>query len=128
MKKHFLFIAIIAFTILVVASVSAREIREDRIQFTQITLLNDFLAEDEDFLLVTVDNNQQFTLKDTRITVTIPDLGVRGSSGPFKFRSRDSVTKLIQLEGTEDALYPYARVVVSNDEFRRVKHIPLFLE
>ena len=91
-----------------VSQVRSYEMDEDEVYACSVNLEN-FLDED---------------MEDMRVTIYIPDLDIRESTRRFDIDSGDELTKRIILalpEGVEPGEY-LARVTISNDELRRVKH------
>jgi hypothetical protein len=69
-------------------------------------------------------NNLDYTLEDIKVDVSVQELGIRDSDMLRELDSDDSATVVLNLdipEGTEPGLYDL-RVVVSNDDVRRVKY------
>ncbi len=66
--------------------------------------------------------------EDVKVTVTIPHLGLIRRAGPFDVEEYSSKTLYLRVpQGKPSGVYD-ARIVVSNDDFRRVKHRRIIVE
>ncbi|GAF88734.1 unnamed protein product, partial [marine sediment metagenome] len=70
---------------------------------------------------INLGNDYMEELKDIKVTVVIPELGLRKQVGPFDL---DDESKKLVLEIPEyvNSGEYVARIVISNDKIRRVKH------
>ncbi|NQV09465.1 hypothetical protein HQ529_06465 [Candidatus Woesearchaeota archaeon] len=71
-----------------------------------------------------LENDDLPNMKNVKVTVLIYDLNLRKRVGPFDLNRNKEVTRkvLIDVPSDTDPGYYAARVTVSNDDYRRVKH------
>ncbi len=125
MKKTILLLLTLA-AVLLLSTIAVSAFSRGDVQLQKI----DIYEEELHFLtMVNVENDAGKRLKDTRITVTIPEWGTRVSSGRFDLPSNREETRQLLMDVNEVDSHEevWVRIVVSNDEGRRVKHRPLFL-
>lgn len=102
--------------------VVARAMKIDSLQ-----ILNEYAKPGEDIgTLVRIQNNRNDDLEDVRITIIIPELGIRKRVGPFDIDDNDAIDKEIYLTLPDD-VEPGDYIVKiittnSNQDMRRVKH------
>ena len=72
---------------------------------------------------VDIESSYGSRLEGLHVYMTVPELGVRRSVGPFMLGGDDETVKrlLVDTYGAEPGDY-YVRFTVSNDNIRRVKH------
>ncbi len=92
-----------------------------------LQILNEYAKPGEDIgTHVRIQNNRNDDLDDVRITIIIPEIGVRKRVGPFDIDDNDAIDKEIYLTLPDD-VEPGDYIVKiittnSNQDFRRVKH------
>jgi len=92
-----------------------------------LQILNEYAKQGEDIRThVRIQNNHNADLDDVRITMIIPEIGVRKRVGPFDLNDNDAIDKEIYLtlpKDVEPGEYIVKIVTTnSNQDFRRVKH------
>jgi len=105
--------------------------KSENVHIDRITFNTDRISLGDDLLTsIYFENKGKIKLDDISVTITIPELALRGKIGPFDLKKGRGIQKEIFLEIPEDTkkgVY-YARIVISNDKIRRVKHRPIFIE
>lgn len=103
-------------------SIVSRAMKIDSLQ-----ILNEYAKPGEDIgTHVRIQNNRNADLDNVRITIIIPEIGVRKRVGPFDIDDNDAIDKEIYLTLPDD-VEPGDYIVKiittnSNQDFRRVKH------
>ena len=110
----------------------APERKKGGVYMARVGFINDgFIGVGEDLTaMLGFENTGNFDLDEVRATVVIPDLGIIKSAGPFDLEQGDEVTRAILLELSREDIAPgeyTARIVVSNDKVRRVRHRPIVI-
>lgn len=102
---------------------------EDDLFVSRINFIDGEHIQAGDFFRVSVslENNGNSDIEDARIILSIPELGIRRSSGYFDLNKRSFDTQQVSLEIPVWAQSsPYdLKITVNNDEFRRVKYRPI---
>ena len=93
-----------------------------------IRLNNDGILQPGESLITTVklENIGDVDLEDVRVTVSVPDLGLRIRDGPFDVDNDDEAFSrtILPLYDALPGEY-YVRVTIANHQFVRTKHRPL---
>ncbi len=117
-------VSIVALSSAEVNNIRASDLRLNHIFVDQeLSVSNEKLVQDV-VAGVDIDNIGTFDLKDVKLTVSIPELGVKRSLGPFDVDSDSSTTRKLLLELFEDVPggeYD-VRLTLSNEDFRKVRH------
>lgn len=136
MRKLLLILTLFAAMLLSIAalvSLTTAETQEDQrasdLRFNHIFVDQELSVSNEKLVQdvvagVDMDNIGTFDLKDVKLTVSIPELGVKRSLGPFDVDSDSSTTRKLLLELFEDVPggeYD-VRLTLSNENFRKVRH------
>jgi hypothetical protein len=94
----------------------------------QLQLINDdpVCAGDDISVLINLANEGIFNSDDVRISVTVPELALRRTVGPFSLAAGDDTNQRIDLtipEYTDEGMYE-VRVYIYSDsgDFHRIKH------
>jgi uncharacterized membrane protein len=123
--KNALIIVSVLLTILALSLVSA-SVSDDDLRIDRIVIDNDYnIGETDDVVArVSLQNIGDMDLEDVRVTVTIPELGVRRSAGPFDLDKDDGVVRRLILEMAEDvpAGEYYVKIEARNKDYRRTKY------
>ena len=103
------------------------EIVSRAMKIDSLQMLNEYAKPGEDIgTIVRIQNNRNDDLEDVRITIMIPELGIRKRVGPFDIDDNDAIDKEIYLTLPDD-VEPGDYIVKiittnSNQDIRRVKH------
>lgn len=97
--------------------ISALSFKSDKVEINRISLN----ANSELTAHVNIRNKFSRELDEVKVIIMIPELGLRSRSANFDLKGKSSSSRIVLLDepNLEDN---YARVVVSNDKIRRVKH------
>lgn len=103
------------------------EIVSRAMKIDSLQILNEYVKPGEDIgTIVRIQNNRNDDLDDVRITIIIPELGIRKRVGPFDIDDNDAIDKEIYLtlpDDVEPGDYIIKIITTnSNQDFRRVKH------
>lgn len=135
MRKAFVVLTILSLLVLSLVSIVAlsnaevNEIRASDLRFNHVFVDQELSVSDEKLVQdvvagVDLDNLGNFDLEDMKLTVAIPELGVKRSLGPFDVESDSGTTRKVLLELFEDVPSGEydVRLTLSNENFRKVKH------
>lgn len=135
MRKAFVILTILSLLVLSLVSIVAlsnAEVNEPRssdLRFNHVFVDQELSVSDEKLVQdvvagVDLDNLGSFNLEDMKLTVAIPELGVKRSLGPFDVKSDSGTTRKVLLELFEDVPSGEydVRLTLSNENFRKVKH------
>ncbi len=92
----------------------------------KIRLKNIFFEQQDSELSMffSVKNNLGSEVNNIKVVVSVPESGIRKGSRNFDLEGKDAVSGNIIIEDLEASMEGhYARIVVSNDKVRKVKHI-----
>lgn len=120
-----LFISVVLLIAIISASLSAslNVAAADNEKVVKITKVS-AVKNSEALVLVSLDSQKKST--DSKVTVSIPELGLRARRNvDFSKTNKESVHFEFTLPA---ALDPYVRIIFNSDEGRRLKHRPLLLE
>ena len=85
-------------------------------------------SNDELYINVELDNDHEYDLEDARITIEIPELGIKQKSSAFDLRTgqEKSQSITVPLWNVPDGWYD-VRIIVQDDNLKRVKHRELLI-
>lgn len=135
MRKAFIVLAILSLLILSLVSIVAlsnaevNDVRASDLRLNhvfvdqELSVSNEKLVQDV-VVGVDLDNIGIVDLKDVKLTVSIPELGVKRSLGPFDVDSDSGTARKLLLEMFEDVPSGEydVRLTLSNEDFRKVRH------
>jgi len=82
----------------------------------------------EVFVTVSLENTGRDDLNDLKMVVTVPELGVRRSIGPFDLDKDETMSKSVYLPLPEAEAGEYdVRVIVGNEAIKRAKHRYMYI-
>jgi uncharacterized membrane protein len=90
----------------------------DHEQFIQPSVVGDIVAR------VNVENLGNIDLEDVKVTVSVPELGLRRSVGPFKIDADDVAIRRFVLDLFDD-VYPgeyYVKITAEDKDHRKTKY------
>lgn len=123
MKKILLsIICIIIFVFSIISLTIASDVKNSDLQISRITSY-----EKEDTIIqysINIENLIDKDMGNLKVTVFIPELNIRESTRRFDLDNKDELTKKLILALPEDVKPGeyIARITISNDNIRRVKH------
>lgn len=77
-----------------------------------------------------IENDGDLDLKDTKVTISIPELNLRRSNLIRGLEKGDEKAKSLEIDVPQDTkpgMY-MARITIHSDDYRRVKHMPVMIE
>lgn len=96
-----------------------------QIKISGLRIINEEVAAGEALLAsLHIYNTGSDELEGIKAAIVIPELGIRSSVGPFDLESREGKSRIIYADIPDGAVpgeYT-ARITVSNDDYRRVRH------
>ncbi len=115
--KGFLVFAMAVILLLSLASVASAASSSRKLVLDRIVIIPDGQL----IVRVSIDNNLGRDFENGKVTVVIPELGVRAARNVDEIGNRDTKTVLLDLPEGAHGDY-YVRIVVNDDGVRRVKH------
>ena len=104
---------------------------QNRIRIGTINIPADFVKAGDDLVInLDFENSGDLDLDDVSATVVIPELGIRKKVGPFDVDKSNDASRALMLlipEDAEPGEYT-ARITISNDKLKRVRHRPVIIK
>ncbi len=102
-----------------------KKTKKDKLKLDRIHFNDEVIAAGQDLITSTeITNIGEKTTKTARLTVVIPELGLRRQAGPFKIRKNDDILEQVPLlipKQVPPGEY-LVRITVSSEKDRRVRH------
>ena len=114
--------------LILVGPVSA--FQKENLKFRNARFIEDYvIGGDELVILLKIGNSNTKRLRDLKVTILIPELAVRRSTGNLDVKANREVTRRLVLDlprNTRSGWYD-ARITISNDKVRRVIHRDVYI-
>lgn len=98
---------------------------QERLHVSKLRFIDEYTKVGEELVaVVNLENDDLSHMDKLKITVLIYDLALRKRIGPFDLRKNKEATKRVYIDvpgNTQPGFYT-ARITISNDDIRRVKH------
>lgn len=97
------------------------------LKIDNLRIINEYARAGEDIsLAIRLQNNRNDDMNDVRVTIVLPEIGIRKRIGPFDLSDDDEINKQIHLTLPDDVMPGeyVAKITISGNDgkIRRVKH------